>query len=1117
MLPGVPCVQMEYLEKEKKKSSHSSLISEQKFSKPEEEVYSDPPSGSYPSDKKVMETSPMDAGLTYPEDSNEIEILEKTFNTIQNSRQTLCFSKSPGCRQKVNLTEGHTKVRLQRSTTYADGDETLLAERIPRVAPNPMSGSQSKVYTNSFESHVAQPAPTSITTYAYHPLGIRPPRTSRLSKMRSLQRSRTTESKISNIKNNIGYKDYCPIASDDEISSPLDFIPECSSLALRPEEVPRPPSTYYSSSSAPPSTEKIERPAPMPQMSLQSMSVGAEPLINKKKRSQLDVATQFHDYDASRLQGEKIGSIGTGTCKTDSHLPSTPLQSSSLGDAWQPHVEFATANRTSPLDGPRPINAAAVADGHLEDIIDPTKQSTSSFLKEQFFAFFQPSDNKLAMKLFGSKSALNRERKRQQQEGKWIIHPCSSFRFYWDLIMLILLIANLIILPVAISFFNDDLRAHWIIFNSVSDAVFIADIAVKFRTGVIANDFEDEIILDPKEIARRYVRSWFLLDLISSIPMDYIFWMLNKRENYNQILTAGRTLRILRLAKLLSILRLLRLTRLVRYVSQWEEFLNIASKFMGIFNLVLLMLLLGHWNACLQFLIPLLMAFPEDSWVQRCKLKDADWFEQYTWALFKAMSHMLSIGYGRFPPTSISEAWITIVSMMTGATCYALFVGHAAALIQSFDTSKRLYREKFKQVEEYMAYRKLPRALRQRIADYYEHRYQRKMFDEAQILAELSECLREQIINYNCRELVAAVPFFTYADPDFVSEVVTNLKFEVFQPGDLIIKEGTIGTKMYFIQEGMVDIITKDGEVATTLSDGSYFGEICLLTNAKRVASVRAVMYSNLYSLDRDSFVAVLNSYPLMRRTMESVAAERLSKIGQNPAIVSSREDLTADLSLVKEIVSSVVTSDESDTSSEGKTLEITSKDDLSSSRNKLRWVIGKTRKNKGSTASSEKLETVEEDSGSTEKEGNHRFLSVPKPQSRKRSSHRTLALSGVSKLFQRGGVFGEHTDDESEAYLFWDRERQKRRRRSHLPQVHLKTEQARLTAEKNAKGRTHSFFTPSRSADEFFEKDSKPRSGSGSLLMCKSAPLFSASAVPSTTEQVTTTGTVSENIQSLK
>ncbi|KAH8877497.1 Potassium/sodium hyperpolarization-activated cyclic nucleotide-gated channel 4 [Schistosoma japonicum] len=560
----------------------------------------------------------------------------------------------------------------------------------------------------------------------------------------------------------------------------------------------------------------------------------------------------------------------------------------------------------------------ALANGNVsEPNVDPLKQSTSSYLKEQFQAFFQPSDNKLAMKLFGSKNALLKEKRRQVQQGKWVIHPCSNFRFYWDLLMLMLLIANLIILPVAISFFNDDLSIHWIIFNSISDVVFIADIAVKFRTGVVANDYADEIILNPKEIARHYLKSWFVLDFISSIPMDYLYLIFNKKDHYNQFFSAGRTLRILRLAKLLSMLRLLRLTRLVRYVSQWEEFLNIASKFMGIFNLVLLMLLLGHWNACLQYLIPMLMEFPPDSWVKRCKLENADWFQQYTWALFKAMSHMLSIGYGRFPPTSIGEAWITIVSMMSGATCYALFVGHAAALIQSFDTSKRLYREKFKQVEEYMAYRKLPRALRQRIANYYEHRYQGKMFDEAQILNEFSECLREQVINYNCRALVAAVPFFTYADQDFVSEVVTKLKFEVFQPGDLIIKEGTIGNKMYFIQEGIVDIITKDGEVATSLSDGSYFGEITLLTNARRVASVKAVVYSNLYSLDRESFLSVLENYPLMRRTMESVAAERLNKIGQNPSIVSNREDLKEDLSLVKEIVSSAVTPEDSSSGQE--------------------------------------------------------------------------------------------------------------------------------------------------------------------------------------------------------
>ena len=41
----------------------------------------------------------------------------------------------------------------------------------------------------------------------------------------------------------------------------------------------------------------------------------------------------------------------------------------------------------------------------------------------------------------------------------------------------------------------------------------------------------------------------------------------------------------------------------------------------------------------------------------------------------------------------------------------------------------------------------------------------------------------QDVINYNCRALVASVPFFTNADPSFVSEVVTKLKYEVFQPG----------------------------------------------------------------------------------------------------------------------------------------------------------------------------------------------------------------------------------------------------------------------------------------------------------------------------------------------
>lgn len=55
---------------------------------------------------------------------------------------------------------------------------------------------------------------------------------------------------------------------------------------------------------------------------------------------------------------------------------------------------------------------------------------------------------------------------------------------------------------------------------------------------------------------------------------------------------------------------------------------------------------------------------------------------------------MLCIGYGRQAPESMSDIWLTMLSMIVGATCYAMFIGHATALIQSLDSSRRQYQEK---------------------------------------------------------------------------------------------------------------------------------------------------------------------------------------------------------------------------------------------------------------------------------------------------------------------------------------------------------------------------------------------------------------------------------------
>lgn len=61
--------------------------------------------------------------------------------------------------------------------------------------------------------------------------------------------------------------------------------------------------------------------------------------------------------------------------------------------------------------------------------------------------------------------------------------------------------------------------------------------------------------------------------------------------------------------------------------------------------------------------------------------------------------------------------------------------------------------------------------------------------------------------------------------------------------------------------------------------------EICLLTRGRRTASVRSETYCRLYSLSVDNFNEVLEEYPMMRRAFETVAIDRLDRLGKKKQI----------------------------------------------------------------------------------------------------------------------------------------------------------------------------------------------------------------------------------------
>ena len=86
---------------------------------------------------------------------------------------------------------------------------------------------------------------------------------------------------------------------------------------------------------------------------------------------------------------------------------------------------------------------------------------------------------------------------------------------------------------------------------------------------------------------------------------------------------------------------------------------------------------------------------------------------------------------------------------------------------------------------------------------------------------------------------------------------------------------------MYFIQRGVVEVIADDGSVVTNLSEGAHFGEICLLTDDRRVATIKAHTMCDLFSLSKQNFEVLLEEFPEMRPFFETIAKQRLDKIGR--------------------------------------------------------------------------------------------------------------------------------------------------------------------------------------------------------------------------------------------
>jgi MFS family permease len=129
--------------------------------------------------------------------------------------------------------------------------------------------------------------------------------------------------------------------------------------------------------------------------------------------------------------------------------------------------------------------------------------------------------------------------------------------------------------------------------------------------------------------------------------------------------------------------------------------------------------------------------------------------------------------------------------------------------------------------------------------------------------------------------LVEGVPMFAPLSLAAKERVAAHLEPVVVPAGEVVIRRGDIGDRFYVVVEGELRI---DAESSSTVArGGDYFGEIALLRDVPRTATVTALVESRLFALQREPFLAVVTGHATAHAAGEAVADARLAGQATQP------------------------------------------------------------------------------------------------------------------------------------------------------------------------------------------------------------------------------------------
>lgn len=503
------------------------------------------------------------------------------------------------------------------------------------------------------------------------------------------------------------------------------------------------------------------------------------------------------------------------------------------------------------------------------------------------------------------------DRKRQdkiiREDKIFIIHPLSTFRLVWDTLLLLAIFITMIILPIKLAFFKildtefskekvDSERNNWYPLIVSIDFVFMIDVCLSFCTGTIdQRSNPPKINLDRRGIQKRYIRTWFIPDLLSSIPFDVIGSEIAasvagsgaSSEGVSAAVTASRALLVAKILKLFSLVRVLRLGRLHFIVNLWIRIFEISPLIIKIVQLLGFFFMIAHWSACFQFFVVYARGFPVKSWPVLLGIQDAPLLDQYTWSLFRSLSHMITIGYGKDPPGEVAEVILIIPSMLSGAFFYMMIVSQMTRTISMFKIGAVKYTEKLKDIDNLASKYSLDNDVHQRMHEFFHHKYGGEIHDDDEILNDLPLALKIDVIKSIHDELMDNVFFLTTACDGFIEQFILSAKPAVYMTGDIVVRSEDIIEHLFVITKGVVSMeFTTPGnqlEDDILVNRFGFFGETPMLLKKKANMMVYAEMPCDFLLIPKFIFYSLIDRFPLFKNQMLLVTNSRVRLQGIDP------------------------------------------------------------------------------------------------------------------------------------------------------------------------------------------------------------------------------------------